>query len=183
MFRAAGYLQRRYTTKKNMTIEKINSKDFFGREIFFISVSSIEDFNFENIPKISKYFTLFISNNSELDVDLYFDKAKDFIKSGLAYMCAWGNKNELIHDLFDEASVMLEVDGEIKRDENDNVVMTTSHQDESIKEALEYFLMNTSPTDKYYDDCKTALVLVVGNSSDGDNLKLYLENQNLLDDD
>jgi len=60
--------------------------------------------------------------------------------------------------------------------------MTTWHKEESLKEALWFFLMNTSPTEKYYSECKNSLVLLIGDSIESDNIKIYLENQNLLED-
>ena len=60
--------------------------------------------------------------------------------------------------------------------------MTTWHENDSIKKALFFFLTNTEPTEKYYFDCKSSLVLVIGNSTESNNIKEYLENQNLLDD-
>jgi hypothetical protein len=41
--------------------------------------------------------------------------------------------------------------------------------------------MNTAPTEKYYADCRTSLVLLIGDATESDNIKKYLENQKLLD--
>lgn len=166
-----------------MQIEKINSKDKFGREIILISIPKIENFDLNKLQPISKYFTLFIANNIALDIDNFFEKAKDLIKTGLAYMCAWGNGCSVLDNLFDDASVILEIDGEVEKADDENVIMTTWHEDESLKEALHFFVTNTSPTEKYYKECLTALVLCVGRSDETENLKMYLENQKLLDED
>lgn len=164
-----------------MLVEKINRKDSFEREIIFISVSKIEELDLKKLPEISKYFTLFIANNEEVNIDKYLDKANELINSGLAHFCAWGNNCEQIHDLFDEEIVSLEIDQQSSID--DNVIMTTWHKDESLKEALWFFLMTTSPTEKYYDECKTAIVLKVGDSSETHHLFDYIEDQNWLDED
>ena len=163
-----------------MLVEKINSKDNFDRKIILISVSDIEEFNLSGLTKLSKYFTLFIANNKKVIVDKYSPKASELIKSGLAYFCAWGNECEKIHDIFDEEIVSLEIEQTWETDD-DNVIMTTWHKNESIKEALLFFLMNTSPTEKYYSECKSSLVLLIGNSVETDNIKFFLENQNLLE--
>lgn len=164
-----------------MIIERINSKDKFGRDILFISTECIEDFDLNKLPALSKYFTLFIANNIELDEDKYFEKAKELIKSGLAYMCAWGKGCSMLDDIFDDASVRMEIEGEKETDDDENVIMTTWHEDETLKNALEFFLMNTSPTAKYFDECKTAIVLKIGDSSETKHLRDLLENQNWSD--
>jgi hypothetical protein len=163
-----------------MLIERINSKDKFGREIIFISVSKIDEFDFKSLPQISKYFTLFIANNNEVDVGEYSRKANSLIKSGLAYICAWGNGCERIHDIFDEENVYIEIEEKLTTDD-ENVIMTTWHQNEFIEEALYFFLFNTSPTEKYSSECKTALVLLIGISEETNKIKMYLENQDLLE--
>lgn len=162
-------------------IEEINSKDNFGRNIFLISVSSIKEFDITRLAQNSKYFTLFIANSEEVIIEEYSKKAKKLIESGLIYLCAWGEECEKIHDIFDEENVIMEINQEIETD-NDNVIMTTWHQDESLKEALYFFLMDTSPTEKYYSECKTSLVVIIGNPIEAVNIKTYLENQKLLED-
>ena len=164
-----------------MLIEEINSEDNFRRKIFLICVSKIKEFDVIKLPHLSKYFTLFIANNEEVIIEEYSQKAKKLIKSGLVYLCTWGKECEKIHDIFDEENFIMEINQEIETD-NDSVIMTTWHKDESLKEALYFFLMNTSPTEKYYSECKTSLVVIIGNPIEGVNIKTFLENQKLLED-
>lgn len=164
-----------------MLVENINSKDFFERAIVLLSVSTIEEFNLKALPQLSKYFTLFIANNNEVNKSVYKNKANEIIKSGLAYLCTWGKECKKIHDIFDEEEVSLEIDNVVDPND-DNVIITTWHNDESFKEALWYFLKNTLPTEKYYSECNFSLVLVIGNSIKLEKIKFYLENQNLLDE-
>jgi hypothetical protein len=118
-----------------LLIDEINSKDNFGRKIFLISVSKIKEFDVIKLPQISRYFTLFIANSKEVIIEEYSQKAKDLIKSGLVYLCTWGKECEKIHDIFDEENIRMEIDQEIETDD-DNVIMTSWHQNESIKETL-----------------------------------------------
>ena len=155
-----------------MLIEKINSKDDFGRKIFHINVSKFKEFDFKKLPQLSKYFTLLIINSDEVTTEDYSKKVVELINSGLAYLCAWGKDCEKIHDNFDEENVMMEINQEIEMDD-DNVIMTTWHQDETIKKALYYFLFNTAPAEKYYSDCKISLVLTIGDSNESENVRKY----------
>jgi hypothetical protein len=163
-----------------MLIEKLKRKDNFERDIILISISNIEEFDFKALPQLSRYFTLFIANNKEVITEKYSTKADELIKSGLVYLCTWGNDCERIHDIVDEEIVSLEIE-QTRNVNDDNVIMTTWHNKESLKDALWFFLKNTMPTEKYYNECKSALVLIIGNSIEINNIKLYLENQDLLD--
>ncbi|NNG27504.1 MAG: hypothetical protein HKM87_08255 [Ignavibacteriaceae bacterium] len=75
---------------------------------------------------------------------------------------------------------MMEIEQQIDPND-DSVIMTTWHQDQTIKEALFYFLFNTAPTEKYYSDCKISLVLTIGDSNESENVRKYLEDQKLLE--
>jgi len=165
-----------------LLIEKINSKDDFGRKIFLINVSKFKDFDFKKLPQLSEYFTLLIINSDEVTTEDYSKNVDELINSGLAYLCAWGKDCEKIHDIFDEVAVMMEIEQQIDPND-DSVIMTTWHQDQTIKEALFYFLFNTAPTEKYYSDCKISLVLTIGDSNKSENVRKYLEDQKLLEND
>lgn len=164
-----------------MKIKKINSKDKFERELFLISLKNIEEFSLEDLPQHSKYFTIFIANNgNEINIEKLFEVANKLIKSGLVYASAWGKDCEKIHDIFDEEIVYMENNSEIESDDDD-IIMTTWHNNDTLEEALWFFLNCTYPTNKYYSKCKTSCVLNLGDSEVSDLIRTYLENQNLLE--
>jgi len=145
-----------------MKIVKIDKKDSFGREIYLVSVEKVDDLDVTNLSLNSRYFTLMIINNNHVN-ELYFEKCKHLILHGLAYMRAWGSECSLLDSLFDEASVMLEVDEGIKICRSDeDVIMTTWHENESLDSAIDYFLRKTEPTKMFNSECNSSIILQVG---------------------
>jgi hypothetical protein len=94
---------------------------------------------------------------------------------GLAYLCAFGPDCERVHDIFDE--VELELDGTRPRD---SVIMTTWHNDESLEDALWFFVNNSVPDAAYEDTCHTGIAVTIGNSQWATKVADYLSNLSKL---
>lgn len=73
---------------------------------------------------------------------------------GCVYACAWGPACMRVHDAFD---LMSEATTE------DSVVMTTSHEHDSLEGALTFLARDALPSEGWIDSCRTSLVAVVGN--------------------
>ncbi|MCB9870138.1 MAG: hypothetical protein H6837_09795 [Planctomycetes bacterium] len=87
--------------------------------------------------------------------------AEQVLASGCVYLCAWGPGCERVHDIFDEILV-----GKDPDPADDSVVMTTWHADESLEDALWFFLRSTSPDERYEDSCRSSVVIVLGGAAD-----------------
>lgn len=81
--------------------------------------------------------------------------------AGCAYVCAWGDDSESLHDLFDEERYRRDPDAT-----SDRFVMTTWHPQASIDEGLWYALFIARPEDRSAFSGKTSSVLTcaVGNT-------------------
>jgi hypothetical protein len=80
------------------------------------------------------------------------------LRSGCAYLCAWGPGCERVHDIMDEVIV-----GENPPQTYVGCVMTTWHAKDSLQDALEYFLECTVPDSDYAPNgCDWALIISVG---------------------
>jgi hypothetical protein len=80
------------------------------------------------------------------------------LQLGCAYLCAWGQDCGRVHDIMDEEIVG---DNPPKSDWGD--VMTTWHSEESIEDALYFFLNCTVPNETYAPDgCDRAVIISVG---------------------
>jgi hypothetical protein len=90
---------------------------------------------------------------------------------GLAYLCAFGPDCERVHDIFDE--VELELDGARP---NESVIMTTWHKDESLEDALWFFVYNSFPDAAYEDTCRIGIAVTIGNSQWAAQVTDYLSN-------
>ena len=142
----------------NNEMEYIGKDDLTERELFLISL----DTSF-NIPKViqlpSKHFACFIAWDSEDATDEEISHLMEvLIKNGAAYICSWGNNCERLHSIAD----LIRDRPDVKYDfSEDSVIMTTSHNDESIEEALYFFLTDTHPDEYYESTLSSSLAIVI----------------------
>jgi hypothetical protein len=83
--------------------------------------------------------------------------------SGCVYFCSWGADCERVHDNFD---------GE--RDPDAPVIMTTWHNEESLDEALWFFVRDTHPDDGYSSTCGCGVAISIGNSAWAEHIRARL---------
>ncbi len=84
--------------------------------------------------------------------------ANHLLDRGLVYFCAWGPDCERVHDLVDRAIVLREL-----RDNREYPIMTTWHQDETLTDALWFFLNAAYPDESFEATFKSRLAISVGN--------------------
>lgn len=91
------------------------------------------------------------------------------LTSGAVYLVAWGPDCERVHDIFDETHVLMKV-------EQPNLprVMTTWHADESLDEALWYFVDLAQPLEP--DTARDWLAVSVERSDWSDQIRHRLAN-------
>src|SRR5882672_10878830 len=80
-----------------------------------------------------EYFALFVATDRDLDIGSIPARA---LEQGLAAVAVWGAGCQDVETAFDEAIVG---DGS-KVEAIENVILTTSHAEESLREALDFFL-------------------------------------------
>ena len=78
------------------------------------------------------------------------------LDAGASYISAWGPCCERVHDIADRLRPTQEP--------TDSVVMTTWHDDESLEDALWFFVFNTFPDDAFVRTTRSGLGVSVGNS-------------------
>jgi hypothetical protein len=83
--------------------------------------------------------------------------ARTLLDAGAVYLCTFGSDCERVHDRADDEILRrsTEVD-------ESTCIPTTWHSDESLDDALWFFLFTASPSEAYAEHCRTALVLSVG---------------------
>lgn len=82
-------------------------------------------------------FTLLVATSAFVDdAPLIRRFAADAVAAGCGWVCAWGERCERVHDLFDQASIAA-----------DRFVMTTCDPEESIADALYSALVDSVPED------------------------------------
>jgi hypothetical protein len=112
------------------------------------------------LQEISRYFCLFLAvNASDLSSESVQTAARKLVEAGAVYVCVWGPDCERVHDLFDQASPVEE-----SPTQND-VVMTTWHQKESLEEALWFFVNCAVPTESFVSECQNWIAVSIGNDN------------------
>lgn len=87
------------------------------------------------------------------------------LSNGMVYFCVWGPDCSRFHDIVDE--VIAYDDATLRSfagPSGSDTVMTTWHADESLNEAIEYFLGFACPTDGFASDSEYWLAISLGNA-------------------
>jgi hypothetical protein len=112
----------------------------------------------EALPDVSRYFCLFLAIDAvDLSNASILSTARKLVERGAVYVCVWGSDCERVHDCFDEQSPIEESPGQ------NDVVMTTWHGDESLEEALWFFMNCTIPTESFVAQCKDWVAVSISN--------------------
>jgi hypothetical protein len=124
------------------------------RELFFLSLS-----DFASLPEAvsipGRHFVAFLAANAnEIDASVLSEFAHKLVLAGCVYFCAWGKDCERMHDLFDLECLQI-----------DPVVMTTWHANDSLDEALYFFVFSAHPDDGYGNTTKSMLAISIGDSA------------------
>ena len=134
------------------------------KEVFLCTSDSLEQFA-RDLRPVSKHFgSLLLINAGGLTDETLFNAAKELVSKGLVYLCAWGPDCERVHDRFDDAELAKTLDDEgVVRNETDCTFMSTWHSDESLSEALWFFLHSAFAAQGYELTCEDWIVAVIGN--------------------
>ena len=148
----------------------------FDRKVFSLSIPNLESFP-SHLELPSQHFVLFLACDAKgIDIDIIWNFANLMIAKRVAYLCAWGEDCERVHDIFDEALVLREIE------ENQTYphVMTSWHTDDSLDEALRFMLYSAYPDDELTNTCGVVLVVSVANEEWKAHIQKRLSNIELL---
>ena len=117
-----------------------------------------------------KHFVLFLAIDARnVSPEVIDPVADSLLNQGMAYVCVWGPDCERVHDSIDHAV--------LKRnpDETDaDVVITTWHVEDSLEEAVWFFLYSAWPASAYEPTCSDWVAAVIGNPEWGSRVKAKL---------
>ena len=110
----------------------------------------------------SKYFRLFVAaDTANLPVDEISKFAAAALLKGLVNFCAWGAGCERFHDIVDECFVWDEASGENRFKSQNDSIMTTWHEKDTLEEALDFFVRHAQPSEGYADSAEFRAVICV----------------------
>ena len=140
-------------------IEKLGYDHLAKRDLYILNLLEPDDLP-KSIKLSSQHFACFIAWNSEAaSVDVISNLVEHIIKAGGAYFSTWGPDCQRVHDIIDEIDAYPYND--IGSPE-DSVIMTTWHEDESLEEAMCFFLTSTSPDEFYEATMNSSLAISIG---------------------
>jgi hypothetical protein len=119
-----------------------------GRDVWLITAATVDEWP-KMRPWTSEQFGPLVATDQVIDVQGLAQRA---LAQGLVAVAAWGPNCGEVETQFDEAIV-----GDGSAVETvDNVILTTSHADESLDEALEFFLDVLFPATDHASQCTTS---------------------------
>lgn len=92
------------------------------------------------------------------DVTEFADR---LLRNGATYFICWGPGCERVHGLIDE---VVTARGNAYGVPADSCIMTTSHESESLEDALHFFLVSSSPDSNYFESTRAGLAVSIGNA-------------------
>jgi hypothetical protein len=135
-------------------------QDSMSRDLFLMSLGSWDDWPRElKLP--SQHFCLLLAGDAQgVSQEAIRSVAEAALARGCVYLCAWGPDCVRVEDWFDQAFVLRNI---ATQTPETPVVMTTSHEGETLDTALTFLTEIAWPDDAYAETCRSALIVVVGN--------------------
>jgi hypothetical protein len=143
-----------------MRPEYITHSSVCERDLYFLPLDRLSQFP-ECIDIHSKCFSVFLALDAAgLDCTVISGMARTLLQAGAVYFCCYGPDCERVHDIIDEEEIAQLTPG---RENDGSVIMTTWHANESLLDALWFFVSNSFPDDKYFDNCRAGVAISCGN--------------------
>jgi len=136
-------------------MKRLDQVTTFNRPVYSVCVPDFTGLTDLKLPS-SQSVILLVADASGVDPEPVYSAASRLIDRGAIYVCTWGPDCERVHDIFDEADI-----GDGTKD-SDEFIMTTWHTDDSLHEAVEFFLNCAFPLDQHLDNCSWIVITVRG---------------------
>jgi hypothetical protein len=158
-------------------IVSLGSDPRTGRDLFMLDVSAPSRIP-DAISLSSQHFICFIACDGLIwSIDDIGEAAARLARSGAVYFCIWGPDCERVHDVVDE--VLVGARGDIG---NDEVVPTTWHDEEELREALGFAARVAKPATAYEKTCSSILAISVAHGHWPQAILALLSNPQHLDE-
>lgn len=143
-------------------IEKCAFDDVMNRQLFTLELSAPSEITTVDVG--SPHFCCMIAwDASQGTVEEVSALIDPLIKAGCVYFVCWGPSCEWVHDVIDESVVDVE-----------DLIVTTWHSQESLEEALWYFLNVTWPGEEFEETCKASVGVTIGSTDWASEVKIAL---------
>jgi hypothetical protein len=127
------------------------------RSLFVLELEHLDDW--PDALDLGRFVLCMAADARGLDVEALREIAARALAQGAVYVCSWGQESRRIETAFDLERTLLQLPGE------DDLVMTTNHAGEPLREAIWFSLDAAWPSDGFLP-VSTWLGVTVGSSAD-----------------
>jgi hypothetical protein len=146
-------------------VVRVGSGGVCDRNLYVIEATSSDD-----VPAVlalpCPYFACLLAWDATAVADAeVIALARRLLQAGYVYVCCWGPGCSRVHDLFDLAGLDIRPD---------DLIMSTWHDDETLSEALWFFLFCAFPDEAYVEQCRAGVGVVIGSREWADEVRAAL---------
>ena len=145
-----------------MILEEHSFDDVMKRRLFSLAVSSAADLPGRLDLPPGNFVCLLAWNASGTTTAQVSAVVEPLLRAGACYFVCWGPDCGRVHDIIDEIAAKAGSESGIPKDD---VIMTTWHDSEPLKEALWFFLASTWPGEHYEGSSHVGLAISIGSQS------------------
>ncbi len=136
---------------------------------FSVHVERLEELPAQLRPSTPRFVLLVAADTRLVDYEALVDWAREVLNRGATYVCCWGPDAERLEASFDWARLQRE-----NFERTGRVIMTTSHDGESLTEAAWFALHVAFPDDGWAEGTGTTILATVANQSWSSEIRSYL---------
>jgi hypothetical protein len=127
------------------------------RSLFVLELKRLDDW--PDVLDVGRFVLCIAADARGLDFEALQEFAARVLAQGAVYICAWGQESGRVETAFDLESMQMPLPTE------DDVVMTTDHAGESLREAIWFSLAVAWPSDGFLP-VRSWLGVTVGSPAD-----------------
>ena len=139
-------------------IERFGTAGTCDRELLLLELSDFSQLP-QRLPLEGPHFVCLVvcdaTNVGAVELGRF---SESLLSQGAVYLMCWGPDCERLHDIIDGTIV----GGREPIPRFDTSIMTTWHARESLDSALNMFIAFSWPDDKFFDTCRSAVAVCVG---------------------
>lgn len=131
--------------------------EFPARDVWLCTATSLSNVSEAIGPRVRTPFVLFVAADATgANDDEVRAQATKLVELGMVYACLWGPACNRVEDLVDAAAVAVN-----PHETDADVIMTTAHPDETLEDAVWYFMNCAWPASRYERICSDWIAVSV----------------------
>jgi hypothetical protein len=146
-----------------MSPVRIGRSEVSERELFSLALPDFQSLP-DSISLPSRHFIAFLAADATgIDSAVLSECSRRLLQAGCVCFCAWGADCERVHDVFDLECL-----------DTEPLIMTNWHSEESLDEALWFFVYTAFSDDGYEDTTRSGLAISIGRPDWAEHIRMRL---------